>query len=579
MRHLPLILVLIVTILVFGQVVSHEYLSWDDDVFLYQNPHTQPPTIPSLKAYWTAPYAHLYAPVTYSAWWLLARTFGAPGPGGVWVVPPVVYHTASLLAHLLPVSIAYLLLVLLVRNRWAAGVGALLFAIHPLQVEAVAWASELKDLLSGMFGLLAVLLHVLSRRRGSVGLYVGATVAFVLAILSKPNLVALPLLVWVVDWLVERPPSPSYGGQASPALKGREQRRPTPSPSLKGREQRTVALWLLPWLVIAGTHVLLTRHVQPPAPDLVMPLWQRLFVAGDSLAFYLGKLFLPVGLTADYGRMPSLVVESWWGYVTWLAPAALLAVAIITRKRSRWALPGLLWFSLALLPVLGLLPFDFQQYSTVADHYAYLAMFGPALALAGLALHLKGFHGRLPLILLFVLLAAQSGLQTISWNNNQIFWQHTMTVNPKSFLAHNNLGAVYTQLGKLPQAAEQFELALQIKPDDADTLVNLGMLQARLGQTGRAKELLEKGLRQRPGDPKALLTLGMIALQEKQYDTAISRFQTLLEIQPEDAAARYQLAVALLAQGRKAEARAQLEEVLRQVPEWAPAREALKQAM
>lgn len=558
MRHLPLLLVLIVTILVFGQVVSHDYLSWDDDVFLYQNPHTQPPTLASLKAYWTAPYAHLYSPVTYSAWWLLARTFGASGPGGAWIVPPMVYHAASLLAHLLAVTMAYLLLVLLVRNRWAAGVGALLFAIHPLQVEAVAWASELKDLLSGLFGLLAVLLYVLSRRRGRVGLYLAATMAYVLAILSKPNLVALPLLVWVVDCLVER--------------------RPTPSPSLKGGEQRRAALWLLPWLVIAGAHVLLTRHVQPPAPELVLPLWQRLFVAGDSLAFYLGKLFLPVRLTADYGRMPSLVVQEWWGYLTWLAPAALLAVAIIMRKRSRWALPGLLWFSLALLPVLGLLPFDFQQYSTVADHYAYLAMFGPALTFAGLALHLKGFHGRLPLVLLFVLLAAQSGLQTISWNNNQIFWQHTMTVNPKSFLAHNNLGAVYTQLGKLPQAAEQFELALQIRPDDADTLVNLGMLQGGLGQTERAKELLEKGLQQRPGDPKALLTLGMIALQEKQYNTAISRFQTLIETQPEDAAVRYQLAVALLAQGRKAEARAQLEEVLRQVPQYAPAREALQQA-
>jgi tetratricopeptide (TPR) repeat protein len=555
MRHLPLLLVLIVTILVFGQVVSHDYLSWDDDVFLYQNPHTQPPTLDSLKAYWTAPYAHLYSPVTYSSLWLLAKGFGTPGPAGAWMVQPVVYHAASLVAHLLAVTVAYLLLVLLVRSPWAAGVGALLFAIHPLQVESVAWASELKDLLSGLFGLLAVLLYVLSRRRGRVGLYIAATVAFVLAILSKPNLVALPLLVWVVDWLIERHPAER---------------------SQKAPEQRRAALWLLPWLVIAGAHVLLTRHVQPPAPDLVLPLWQRLFVAGDSLAFYLGKLFLPVRLTADYGRMPTLVVSSWWGFVTWLVPVVLLAVTIIMLKRSRWALPGLLWFSLALLPVLGLLPFDFQQYSTVADHYAYLAMFGPALALAGLALHLRGFYGRLPLILLFVLLAAQSGLQTISWDNNQIFWQHTMTVNPKSFLAHNNLGAVYTTVGKLPQAAEQFELALQIKPADADTLINLGMLQGRLGKIERAKELLAKGLQQRPGDPKAMLTLAMIAMQQKQYDTANSHLQDLLEMQPQDATLRYQLAMALIAQGRKAEARVQLEEVLREVPGHTPAREALE---
>jgi hypothetical protein len=122
MRHLPLLLVLIVTILVFGQAISHDYLSWDDDVFLYQNPHTQPPTIDSLNTYWTAPYAHLYAPVTYSAWWLLARSFGTPGPGGAWIVQPGVYHTASLLAHLLAVTLAYLLLLLLVRSPWAADI-------------------------------------------------------------------------------------------------------------------------------------------------------------------------------------------------------------------------------------------------------------------------------------------------------------------------------------------------------------------------------------------------------------------------------------------------------------------------
>lgn len=546
--RLPLILVLFVTVLVFGQVVSHDFLSWDDDVFLYQNPHTQPPTFESLKAYWTAPYAHLYAPVTYTAWWMLARTFGTPGRGGEWVVPPAVYHTASLLAHLAVVTVAYLLLLLLVENPWAAGVGAFFFALHPLQVESVAWASELKDLLSGLFGLLAVLLYVRGRQQQRLALYLLATGAFVLAILSKPNVVALPLLAIVVDWLLLKTPS------------------------------RRALAGIAPWLAIAAAHTLLTRLVQPPSPALVLPLWQRVFVAGDSLAFYLGKLALPLHLTADYGRMPAVVVGHWWRYATWLVPALLLALAIVARQRSRWALPGLLWFSLALLPVLGLMPFDFQQYSTVADHYAYLALFGPALALAGLSLHLKRFYPRLGVVLILVLLASQSALQTISWDNNLVFWQYTMQVNPQSFLAHNNLGATYQLRGQLRQAAEQFELALRLHPDDPDTTVNLGLLKAQLGDTARAKELLEKGLKLRPGDPKALQMLGIMGIHDKDYDGAISHLQTLLDLEPQNVSARYQLALALLGQGRKAEARSQLEEVLKEAPQFAPAAEALKRA-
>lgn len=545
MRTLPLLLVLAVTVLVFVQTAGHDFLSWDDDVFLTANPLLQPPTTASLKAIWTAPYAHLYAPVTYSAWWSLARAFGNSAPGGEWLVSPAVYHLASLLVHLLAVTLAYLLLASLVRQPWAAAAGAALFASHPLQVESLAWASELKDLLGGMFGLLAVWLYVRARHRGSRACCVVASAAFLLAILSKPNLVTLPLLALVVDWLLLKTPV------------------------------KRALVSIVPWLALAVAHAALTRLVQPPAEYLTVPVWQRLFVAGDALAFYLGKLLWPMRLGADYGRMPQVVAANWWGYVTWLAPAALLALAVWMRERSRWALPALLWFMLALLPVLGLLPFDFQQYSTVADHYAYLAMFGPALALAGLALHARGFIGRVPLVLLLVLLAAQSGLQTITWQNNEVFWRHTLEINPRSFLAHNNLGALYMMAGKLPEAAAELEAARQLKPDDADTLVNLGMTRLQMGQVAPAKGLLQAGLRVRPGDPKAHLLLGMIALQGKDFAAALDHLQAVSNAEPQNLLARTNLALALKGLGRTGEARQVLEDVLRQAPGYEPAEKAM----
>lgn len=575
MRHLPIILVLLFAVLVFAQVSTHDYVSWDDDLLLYQDPYLNPPTAQSLQTLWTKVDAyHLYVPVTFTAWWAISHACGSPTPNGGWAVPPQAFHVASLAVFLITISLAYALLLLLTGSPGAAGIGAALYALHPLQVETVAWASELKDLLSGMFGLLTVLLFVLSRRRGSTGLYLLSTLCFVLGILSKPNVVMLPLLVVVVQMWLQRAGRPADADvPLAPRAEDQAERRAATRKALLN-----TFLWVLPWLVIGLAHALVTRKVQPAVAPLDLPLWQRLFVAGDSLAFYLGKLVLPLNLCADYGRMPSVVVSHWWGYVTWLVPALLLALVIITRRRSAWALPGLLWFFVALVPVLGLLPFDFQQYSTVADHYAHLALFGPALALAGLSLHLKTFYTRLPVVLLLILLAAQSGLQTMTWDNNVVFWQHTLEVNPQSFLAHNNLGAVYQLQGRLPQAAEQFELALRLHPDDPDTTVNLGLLRAQLGDVSHAKELLEKGLQLRPGDPKASLMLGLMGVRDKDYNSAISHLQPLVELEPQNAAARYQLALALLGQGRKAEARSQLEEILRQAPQFAPAAAALERA-
>ncbi|MEI6503010.1 MAG: tetratricopeptide repeat protein, partial [Armatimonadota bacterium] len=564
MRYLPLILVLLVAILVFGQAVTHDFVSWDDDGFLYQNPHLNPPTTQSLKLIWTSTYdTELLVPVTYTAWLGLAAVFGHHGPGGVWVVPPGVYHAASLLVHLLTVTAAFFVLLALVGEPWAAAAGAALFALHPLQTEAVAWASELKDLLSGLFGLLTILLFVRFRQGPRrLRLYGLASLTFVLGLLSKPQLVALPLVALTVDWFLLRPQRAKLRPEA-------------PEPPSRAAFWEC-ARWVIPWLGLSLALALFTRHIQPPAPMLTLPLWQRLFITGDTLSFYLSKLFCPLKFTADYGRMPSVVAGHWWGYVTWLFPAALLAGAVALRRRQPWVLPGLLWFSLALLPALGLVPFDFQQYSTPADHYAYFAVCGAALVVAGLATRLRGFYPRVLVLLAFILLASQSGLQTMTWQNSLVFWQHAMEVNPRSFLAHNNLGAMYQLSGQPRKAAEQFELALKIRPDDPDSLANLGMVLAQTNRPAEARGYLEKALQVRPGDPKAQMMLGIIAVGEKDYDTAISRFQPLLDSDPNNVMVRYQLALAFLGQGRKAEAKAHLEEVLRLAPGMEPVQKALR---
>lgn len=554
---LPILLafgLLFLVALTMGAVLGHDYLSWDDDVFLYRNPNLSPPTWESLATVWTGPYARLYVPIPYTVWWAVARVAGAPGPNGTWLVQPQVYHAVSLGVHLLNVLLAFGLLRRLVRNNWAAAAGALIFGVHPLQVESVAWASELKDLLSGTFSLTALWLYLVSLPADGTTaprrwwLHYGlSTIAFAGALLCKPNTVALPVGAAVLAlWLARAPWRRALGG-------------------------------LLLWLALAAVHVVLTRSVQSLDPSLDIPLWQRPFVAGDALAFYIGKAFWPVALSPDYGRAPGVVLASAWVWVIWLVPVAVLAAVWSLRRRWPWAMAGTGLFVAALLPALGLMPFDFQQYSTVADHYAYVAVFGLAIILAGILTVTRWRLGYALCGIVLALLAAQSNLQVLVWQNNFSFWTHTLHVNSRSWLAHNNLGAVYQMLGKPEQAIPHYQAGLRLKPEDADTLVNLGIALVSVGRGAEALAYLEKALSLRPGDLKAHFAVGALLVERRRYADALPHLEPLVYQEPENAPARFALAQALLGLGRREEALSHLRLLGEGVPPYPPAVDALRE--
>lgn len=545
---------------VFWGVVGHDFLVWDDDVFLYRNPLLAPPSWEHLAQVWREPYAHLYAPVTYSLWILLGMA-GSVSVQGQTMLVPTVFHAASLLVHVLAALVAFALLRRLLRRgetgqrgvTRAAFIGALLFALHPLQVEAVAWASELKDLLAGLLGLLALYLYLVPVTaekpldgRDKSRHYLAATLVFVLALLAKPNVAVLPLLAGLLDWHVQR------------------------------RSLRQSLTLLLPWVVLAGALALLTRHVQPPSPDLYVPLWQRPLIVGDALAFYLGKLVWPLNLAADYGRTPHWVLAQASTPWVWLLPVAVLALSWAARRRLPAVTTGLWFLCLAPLASLGIVAFDFQQYSTVADHYLYLGLFGPALLVAWLAHKGPRLWTSAGAALLLGVMAALTLLQLMTWSNSSGFWQHTLEVNPRSLVAHNNLAAGY-MLARRPDLAEpHLRAAVALQPRDADALVNLGMALVQQGRFAEAIEPLREGLGNRPGDPKAQLLLGLSLARLGRAAEALPYLVQTLEANPSDWTTRFTLAGVLLELGRKAEACAQLRAVLQDQPGFTPARELLK---
>ena len=398
-KRLPIgILLAAITSGIFARVLRQSFLDWDDPLHVTDNPLMHPISVAHIEQFWRHSYCGLYIPIAYMLFSALAA-LGRVNPPLVnntnWVMSfdPQYFHGASLLLHTSNSLLVYLLLLRLVRKTWPSFAGALLFAIHPVQVEAVAWISEIRGLLSAFFCLSAMHLYFLAtpeQRNAPVRLawrwYIAATLCFVLAMLSKPGAVAVPLAIWAIDQWMLRVPS------------------------------RVSIARLLPWVLLCLPQAVLTHNVQPMDAGSVVPIWQRPWVALDAIGFYIGKLVLPVKLATDYGRTPHLVVTHPAYLVCAAVPIVIAIIAWWNRGKRPYYLASCLIFAAILLPVLGFVPFHFQLISTVGDRYVYLAMLGPALALASLIATTPGRTVASVSIIALTALAAAVAVQVRVWD-------------------------------------------------------------------------------------------------------------------------------------------------------------------
>ena len=492
----PAVLLVAAVLLTFGRLAAFDFTTWDDRFTVYANPRLNPPTPGTLWHYLTHEELGLWVPVTYAAWAALASVARVEQPDELAIaLNPYVFHAANVLVHCGSAVAALALLRRLLAAR-AAGVdppafagatrldvaamaGALLYALHPVQVESVGWVSGLKDVLAGCLGLSALLGYVSAVRAGSrreaTVAYAAATVAVALAMLSKPSAVTVPLLAAALDRLV------------------------------LGRAWRDVARGVGPWLVIAAAVGVVAKLAQPGTDVDAGPLWARPLIVGDSLAFYLGKLAWPFGLAIDYGRTPERVRASATFWVAWLAPAAIgLALFLMRRRHPTPAAAGAV-FALAPLPVLGLLPFMFQQYSTVADHYLYVAMLGPALLLAWAVSRvppggpLYAAVGAVGVVL--ALLAVRAADQAGVWRDSRTLFSHAVAVNPRSWPGWTNLGGDYDLRRDDETAARMYRRSIEAQPNQLTAYSNLAMSLATLGRFDEAERVFAVSLRRRGSVP------------------------------------------------------------------------------
>jgi len=526
-----LTMILLVVAAVYAQVCTFQFLPfWDDDTNIHRNPLYAPLSWESVALFWKGPFQQLYIPVTYSVWAALvalsrivAGTTISFGP-----INGAIFHGANLLVHLLSVAMVFQILRRLLgaffeksetsplRIILAASVGALAFGLHPVQVETVAWVSGLRDLLGGALSLVSLALFLSWLDRGARGegrwnwlRYAASTVFLLLAFGSKPGSVVTPALALLCGaWL----------------LRSR-------------RQSFKPLLWLIPWFLFAVAEVVMTSHSQPAAElaRSLVPIWARPLVAADALAFYLGKLLWPLqpwGLCADYGRSPNSLFAAGVLFWSWLIPVALVALLWVVKRLRIYLLPCLL-LAFGVLPTLGLIPFNFQVVSTVSDRYLYLAMLGPALALA---LFVSLHPTRLAAVLVALLLTAWlviSLIQLPVWREGATFFPAILERNPTSWKSRHNYACTLDSQGKLPEALNEFTEAIRLRPSNAEAHNDLALTLLKMGRRQDAVMEFQQSLQVR-ATPGAARNLSAALLMNGDPVQAARIYRIAMQIDPTD---------------------------------------------
>jgi protein O-mannosyl-transferase len=579
------LLLMVVTLAVFWLVHSHEFLLWDDHRNIYENPTLHSFTRDHILSFWRAPYMDLYIPVTYILWALTAALsrWVSPQPIGGIPLDPHLFHSLNLLVHLLNVLVVWRIVRLLLgrtmwagqspasgqtraRVEWAACSGALLFAVHPLQVEAVAWVAGFKDVLCGCLSFVAIWQYLryasgdvdaASASKPSRGQgqhpwrhYGLATGSFVLALLAKPTAVVVPVVAWLLD---------VWGWP---------------------RTWRTRRPVVLAWLVIAMLWGVCTTRVQPATNVLfTAPLWARPLIAGDAVAFYLYKLVFPLWLGVDYGRTPEVVLAQSWLWLTGLAPWGLAVWLWCKRAQVPWLATAAGVGVAGLLPVLGFIPFDFQNYSTVADHYMYISMLGPALVLTWGLAQSPRYILTIGCVIILGAFGIRSAWQTRYWHTTMSLFEHALTVHPGSALAHNNLGLAMAAQNRFPEAIDHYTEALRLLPSYAMAHYNLGHLLMSQSQTQEAIWHYAEAVRLLPTYAEAHNNLGMALANQGRAMEASHHYTEALRLQPQNAEAHNNLGNVLAHQGQVQEALRHYMEALRLDPTFAEAHNNLGTAL
>ena len=560
----------------FAHVCGNNFINYDDDVYVTENRHVQAGlTVPSIQWAFTNVDASNWHPLTWLSLQLDYQLFG---------LAPWGYHLTNLLLHVANGLLLFIVLRRMTGATWRSGLVAVLFTLHPLHVESVAWVAERKDVLSTLFWMLTLWAYVYYTERPKLARYLVVVAAFALGLLAKPMLVTLPCVLLLLDfWPLQRLRS----GQATP-----------------GR-----LIWeKVPLFVLAAASCAVTWYAQQHAGAVAaldkLPLKLRLANAVLAYVGYIGKTFWPRDLAIFYPH--PLTMGPAWRLV--LAAVFLLTVtglALATSRRRPFVAVGWLWYLGTLVPVIGAVQVGQQA---MADRYTYIPLIGLFLLVAwGLPSLLARWQLpasllALPAVMVVAACTVCTAMQVAVWHDSIALWEHSCKVTPESATARNNLGLALLQEGKFEEAEQNFRRALRINPAYYLSLNNLGLALAAQGKVGEALRWYAEAIRinphfyhvhnnlglvlesqgklpeaveqytqaigMEPGAANVHDNLGNALLKLSRTEEAIVHYREAVALWPDHVCYRYDLACALQEQGLGEVAAAEYQQALRLYPAW-----------
>lgn len=511
----------IAAILIYLPITHHPFIDFDDGVYVTENPHIQAGIdFATVKWALTSLYAANWHPATWLVHAANYQMYGADAGG---------HHTTSLLFHAANTALVFLLLALMTQATGRSFFVAAVFALHPLNVESVAWAAELKNVVSTFFFLLTLIAYFYYAKKADIGRYLLVVMLFVLALMAKPMAITLPFVLLLMDyWPLQRDRTMSA--------------TPEPPAKLWQRWARLV-LEKVPLLLLSAGSALITIRGQQSghATEAIhVSLLLRVENAIVSYATYIVKLFLPTDLAPFYpfpekGITASVVLGS-----TVLLLAIIALVFLLGRTR-RYLWTGWLWFLGTLVPVIGLMQVGAQAR---ADRYMYLPMLGLLVMLAwGYAEFAQRQRWSLalrtvPAALFLVMLSVLTAQQIAHWNSILELWSYTLRVTKDNIPAEHNLSAELMNDGKLEEAYPHVLRVIELDPKDGGAHVNLGVIFMTRGKFSEAAAQFEQVM-QTEKDPKVLLpsyvNAAAVDVRLGEFDKAEAAYRKALEIDPGNA--------------------------------------------
>ena len=571
---LALLLVLL-TAAVFWPIVGHEFIDYDDDVYVTANRDVQAGlTGKSVSWAFSTLYNANWHPLTWLSHMLDYRLYGLR-PGG--------HHLTSLLLHLANVVLLFLVLVRMTGSAWRSGFVAALFGIHPLHIESVAWIAERKDVLSTLFWLLTMWAYARYAERPDLKRYLPILVFFALGLMAKPMLVTLPLVLLLLDFWPLKRLSPVSSGRSAPAVR------------LRGLLAEKAPLFLMSAGSSAITYIA-QQGGGAIAPLDRFPLGIRIANAFAAYAGYIGKMLYPRNLAVFYPH-PGSHLPMWQA----VGGAALLVgisvLVALGAKRRPYLAVGWLWYVITLIPVIGLIQVGSQA---MADRYTYVPLIGLFMMIAwgiggewekrekgDYATRRQGDkatailppshtpvlpHSRTPIpavlgTLAILALAASSAVQVRHWRNSYALFKHAAAVTSGNYLAHNSLGVVLKRQGRIDEAVAHYREALEIRPTYTPAHNNLGNALARQGRLDEAVSEYGEALRIRPDYVDAYYNLGLALARQERFHEAMEQLDEVLRREPGHVGARVSLGMAFLAQGKLDDAESEYRKAIAAAPD------------